>query len=108
MVGAVFVDGGFEAARKFVLTAMRQEVEAVLAGEVPEDSKSRLQELVQGMGGVPPQYRLVESAGSNHAEGFYVEVVMDGQVMGRGHGTRKLDAEKQAAQEVLHHLETSV
>jgi len=56
------------------------------------------------MGGVPPQYRLVEAGGPDHSRSFDVEVVMDGRVMGRGQGKRKLDAEKQAAREALRRL----
>jgi ribonuclease-3 len=107
LVGAIFLDGGFDAARDFVLGTMRDEVEGHLAAGVPEDPKSRLQELVQSMSGETPRYRLVEAGGPDHAKSFDVEVVMDGQVMGRGRGKRKLDAEKQAAEEALRRLETS-
>jgi ribonuclease-3 len=71
---------------------------------VPEDPKSRLQEVMQRMGKSLPEYRLVHSGGPDHDRSFGVEVLMDGQVMGSGRGKRKLDAEKQAAQEALRRL----
>jgi ribonuclease-3 len=107
LVGAIFLDDGFDAARDFVLGTMQDEIESHLAAGVPEDPKSRLQELAQSMGGETPHYRLVEVDGPDHNKSFDVEVVMDGQVMGRGRGKRKLDAEKQAAEKALCRLETA-
>jgi ribonuclease-3 len=107
LVGAVLLDRGFNTAQKFVLKTMHEEMVGILKDGVPEDPKSLLQELVQGAGGVPPQYRLAEAGGPDHNKSFDVEVVMDGQVMGRGQGKRKLDAEKQAAQVALHRLNSN-
>jgi ribonuclease-3 len=107
LVGAVLMDRGPDHARKFVLKKMEAELEGALAQGVPEDPKSRLQELVQKMGRTPPQYRLVASDGPEHSKRFDVEVVIGGQVVGRGEGTRKSDAEKQAAQAAFRSLEDS-
>ena len=101
LVGAVYTDKGFEPARKFVLELMKSEFESLLAAGVPEDPKSQLQELVQRSGGVPPEYRLINTQGPDHARHFEVEVILDGEPMGRGWGQRKLDAEKQAALQAL-------
>ena len=105
LVGAVFLDRGYDRATRFVSDVMREEIEGLLAGEVPEDPKSRLQEWVQGKGGESPRYRLVEEGGPDHHKSFSIEVVINGQVMGKGQGTRKLDAERQAALESLCRLE---
>ena len=107
LVGAVFLDRGFDAARKFVLQTMAEEVEEVVARAVPEDAKSRLQEVVQREGGALPLYQLVGSGGPDHARSFDVEVIMDGQVRGRGRGRRKLEAEQRAAEEALHRLSSN-
>ena len=107
LVGAVLMDRGPDHARKFVLKKMEAELEGALAQGVPEDPKSRLQELVQKMGRTPPQYRLVASDGPEHSKRFDVEVVIGGQVVGRGEGARKSDAEKQAAQAAFRSLEDS-
>jgi ribonuclease-3 len=105
IVGATFVDRGFDQARKLVLNLMAEEMERALSSGVPEDPKSRLQELVQRMGNVPPRYRMVGEDGPNNGKEFEAEVLMDGEVLGRGCGTRKVDAQKQAAQEALRRLE---
>ena len=107
LAGAVFLDRGFDRAGKFVLDMMRDKMEAILAEGVPQDPKSHLQEVLQAAGREPPQYRLVEAGGPDHARNFDVEVVLDGQVIGRGQGRRKLEAEKLAAQEALGHLRTT-
>ena len=108
LIGSVFVDRGFDTARKFVLKIMEQEIDSLLVQrEVPEDPKSRLQQVVQNMGVASPHYRLVETSGPDHAKSFNVEVVMDGQAMGSGQGCRKLDAEKRAAEEALRRLDTA-
>ena len=107
LTGAIFLDKGFDTATRFVLGTMREEIESIMEDGVPEDPKSRLQELIQRTGGTTPSYRVVKSGGPDHHKSFSVEVVMDGQVIGTGHGKRKLDAEKQAASEALGRLESS-
>ena len=107
LTGAIFLDKGFDTATRFVLRTMREEIESIMEDGVPEDPKSRLQELIQRTGGTTPSYRVVKSGGPDHHKSFSVEVVMDGQVIGTGHGKRKLDAEKQAASEALGRLESS-
>ena len=104
LVGATFLDRGFDAATKLVLRLLRDEFGELLAEGVPEDPKSQLQELAQSTGGAAPSYRLATSDGPDHHKSFDVEVLMEGQVMGWGTGKRKLDAEKQAAQEALRRL----
>ncbi len=107
LVGAIFLDKGFDAATKFILETMGEEVASLLQDGVPEDPKSRLQELIQRTGGSSPSYRVARAGGPDHHKSFSVEVVMDGRVMGTGHGRRKLDAEKQAAKVALGRLESS-
>ena len=104
LVGAVLLDRGHEAARKFVLGMMAEELDRALAVGAPEDPKSRLQELVQVSGGAPPVYRLVESGGPDHDKSFQMEVMTDGNVLGKGQGKRKLEAENRAALEALKQL----
>ena len=107
LVGAVCLDRGFDKARKFVIDTLSPEMEILLLGGIPEDPKSRLQELLQSNGLLLPEYHVVHSGGPEHDRNFLVEVVLDGEVLGRGEGKRKLDAEKQAAQEALQHLSST-
>ena len=106
LVGAIFLDRGFDKATRSVLMLMGVELGSLVDGGVLEDPKSRLQELAQRMVGEPPRYKLVESAGPDHAKSFTVEVLMDGRVMGSGTGNRKLDAEMEAAVQAIHKLDS--
>ncbi|MCE2465578.1 MAG: ribonuclease III [Dehalococcoidia bacterium] len=101
VIGAIWVDAGFETARRFVTDALGTEAEHLLVAGIPQDPKSKLQELVQQTSKATPQYQLVSAEGPDHAKSFEVEVLMNGQPMGRGRGTRKLDAEKEPALEPL-------
>ena len=104
LIGAVCADKGFDAAEQLILRILGSEIELLLASGVPQDPKSLLQEMVQHITKLPPEYHLVDAQGPDHARSFEVEVFMDGQSMGRGRGSRKLDAEKQAALQALDKL----
>lgn len=104
LVGAVFMDRGYEPARKLVLRILQKEMDRLLQGSVPEDPKSRLQHVSQERRLGQPRYRTVTAQGPNHARIFKIEVVVNGQVMGSGTGVRKAEAESKAAREGLRHL----
>ncbi|MGH7896277.1 MAG: ribonuclease III [Candidatus Binatia bacterium] len=101
LLGAVYVDGGYEAARRVV--------EAHFAGELPRDLeppgqrdyKTRLQELTQRLYREMPIYALVEERGPDHEKEFVVELSVGGRVHGRGVGRSKKLAEQAAAMEAL-------
>ena len=101
LVGAVFLDRGYEAARAFVLRALSGELSEIADRQVPKNPKSLLQEQVQRDGGPSPSYRIVDVTGQDHARRFTVEVLVGEKVMGRGTGGRKSLAEEQAAREAL-------
>ena len=101
LVGALFVDQGFEEARRFIVGLMSNQLSAFDHGESPKDSKSLLQELVQADGGAAPSYRIVGVTGDDHARSFTAEVLVSGKVVGRGTGRRKSLAEFEAATEAL-------
>lgn len=105
VTGAVFLDGGLNAARKFVRTSLRPELEEMTERSFPADPKSRLQELSQSRYQTPPHYRQVHAEGPDHARRFTIEVLVDGKVFGVGSGRSKQDAEKEAAHEALTNLD---
>lgn len=100
VIGALYLDGGYEAARKFVttrfLTARDEFVES--------DFKSRLQEVVQKRHKVPPDYRLLETSGPDHDKTFKVTVLVGSRTLGSGKGKTKKEAEQDAAQNALKRL----
>lgn len=104
VVAAVYLDQGFMEAQKFVLRALAQELDEYLQqGFAPGNPKSLFQELVQSQGFPTPSYRLSSSQGPDHDPVFTVEVVVDYQVVGRGQGSKKAYAEREAAQDALEH-----
>jgi ribonuclease-3 len=105
VVGAIFLDGGLSAARKFVRSSLGPELQAMRERAFPVDPKSRLQELSQSRFQMPPHYRLVQAEGPDHARSFTIEVLVNGKVSGTGSGRSKQDAEKEAAQEALVNLD---
>ncbi len=104
LVGALFLDQGYDAAREFILRAMAPEIDRVLARGVPKDPKTQLQEVLQARGLSSPVYRVVDISGPDHSRLFAVEAVMEDQVIGRGTGRRKVEAERKAAQQALETL----
>ncbi len=102
LVAAVYLDQGYAGARQFILRVMAEELEDFFGGDMlHENPKSHLQESVQGQGLLAPRYRVVCSEGPDHGPVFTVEVLVDGEVMGVGHGGSKAGAETTAARAAL-------
>jgi ribonuclease-3 len=100
VIGAVFVDQGPEAARRFVLSVMADTLTALEEGAC-DDYKTALQELVQERRKYPPDYRVIEESGPDHDKTFVVEVRVGPAVVGVGVGKSKKEAEQAAAREAL-------
>jgi len=98
-IGAIYLDGGFEAAKRFVRRHWR--VRMAAAAHPPEDAKTRLQEWAQGTVGVTPRYETVARAGPAHSPTFEVEVQVEGVARERGTGSSKRAAEQAAAKALL-------
>ena len=105
VVAAVYLDRGYAGAQIFVLKTMARELDGFLGGNIPrENAKSSLQEFVQGQGRPAPQYRLLSCEGPDHGPVFTVEVVVEDEVLGVGHGGSKAGAERTAADNALTRL----
>jgi ribonuclease III len=102
--GAIFLDGGYPAARRAVMQALGPALEALDPGKIEKDAKTRLQELMQARGKPLPEYRVVNTHGAPHQRSFEVECVADEQVA-KGEGTSRQRAEQQAARTMLDRLE---
>jgi len=101
VVGAIYLDGGLDEARRFVLATLGERISPhELAAADLEHPKSRLQEIVQA-GGQGVQYRIVAEEGPPHSRRFTAEVLVDGRVLGTGQGATKKEAEMCAAREAL-------
>ena len=99
LIAAIFIDGGMEAAREFVLPFVR---EGFRKRELKsEDSKSALQEIVQRKRGSRIEYVLAGEHGPDHAKRFEIELYINGRLAGRGEASSKKEAEQNAAAEAL-------
>ena len=102
--GAIFLDGGYPAARRAVLQAFGTQLAQLDPGAVEKDAKTRLQELLHARGRQPPEYRVVATHGAPHSRTFDVECVVD-DVQTRGEGTSRQRAEQSAAAAMLDRLQ---
>ena len=102
VVGALFLDGGVEAARAFVDRTLIPRMSPELALE-PENPKSALQEKLQE-DGITPTYKLVETQGPPHNRTFVAQVFAGSQGLALGTGRTKKEAESQAAKSTLARL----
>lgn len=104
LIGAAYLDGGLRVAQKLVLKLLKPDLDEIAAQGFSADSKSELQHLAQTRWHAIPQYTLISSEGPDHAKLFTVEVSVGDQVMGRGQGRNKKQAELNAARQALETL----
>lgn len=100
VIAAVYLDGGIEAARGFVLPFARHLIEEEQKAPF-QDYKTMLQEIIQQNPEERLTYELVEESGPDHDKHFVVEVHLNSNVIGRGMGRSKKNAEQMAAKEAL-------
>lgn len=98
VIGALYVDGGLEAAGEFI----RRVWEPLIRDVEPRVAKTELQEWLQGRGLPLPEYTVVERTGPSHQPVFTVELTVSGREPVRASGSSKRAAELRAAGEMLH------
>ena len=102
LIAALYRDQGYEGARRFVLSALAEPLEAACQPDWrPDNPKADLQELLQGQGRPTPIYRVVASSGPSHQPMFEVEVSTGEEPLGSGSGPSKSAAEVAAARAAL-------
>ena len=102
--GAIFLDGGYPAARRAVVHALGPLLDQLDPARVEKDAKTSLQEHLHARGKQPPQYRVVATHGAPHARSFDVECIVD-ETRTRGEGTSRQRAEQEAAKAMLAKLQ---
>jgi ribonuclease-3 len=106
VLGAVFLDGGYDAARRAVLAAFGALIDRLDPERPAQDAKTRLQEVLQARHRQLPQYRVVSVQGQAHRQCFEVECeVVETGMKAKGTGTSRQRAEQQAAMAMLEKLE---
>lgn len=104
LVGAIFLDGGFPAAKKFVLHHWQKYLAEDHAALITKDPKSMLQEWAQKDGKPIPVYKTIEQSGPDHNPLFIVEVCVEKMKAVRASGNSKKDAEVKAATLLLEQI----
>lgn len=99
LIAAIYLDGGFEAAKSFVLPFIADGLDKQASRR--EDSKSKLQELVQRKKGSRIEYVLSGESGPDHDKRFEIELYINGGLFGKGTAGSKKEAEQAAAAEAL-------
>ncbi|MCI5569078.1 MAG: ribonuclease III [Lachnospiraceae bacterium] len=98
LIGAIFLDGGFEAAKAFILKFVLNDAENK---KLFYDSKSVLQEMTQKIYEKAPEYCIVDENGPAHAKVFKARVSINGDILGEGTGRTKKHAEQQASYQAI-------
>ena len=103
VLAAVYLDGGIGSARKIIQKYILSK--EIVSMKSSRDYKTALQELVQRESGQVLKYQLVGESGPDHDKRFYVEVLLNGNSVGRGEGRSKKEAEQMAAKAAIETLE---
>ena len=99
LIGAIFLDAGFEISKQLVLKVWRKQIDIVR--DIEAHAKTALQELLQSKGQEPPTYKQISRTGPDHDPDFCVEVVLGSGLNAIGNGSTKRMAETKAAEQVL-------
>ena len=104
VLAAVYIDGGLDAVRQFILHNLEDEIDSVIQDRHEKNYKSLLQQLVQRKQGFTPTYRIVEERGPDHAKQFCVTAVVGDMMTDSAWGPTKRAAEQLAAEKAYKHL----
>ena len=99
VIGAIYLDQGYETAREFIDKHILVKIDGILEEESWRDPKSYLQELAQKKDGFTPVYRTLKEEGPDHDKMFTVGAYVDGKLIGKGVGHSKQEAQTEAARE---------
>jgi ribonuclease III len=97
LIGAIYLDHGYEAARVFIADQLFARTEEIITKRLWQDAKSRFQELAQEHVGVTPTYETLGQEGPDHDRVFTVGVFLNREKVGEGAGRAKQEAEQAAA-----------
>lgn len=101
VIGAIYLDQGYDAAQKFIEANLFEKIDDVIAKKAWIDSKSLFQEKAQETMGETPMYKTLSEEGPDHDKKFIVAVYVGKEEMGQGEGKSKQDAEQEAAENAL-------
>ncbi|PJA47298.1 ribonuclease III [Candidatus Uhrbacteria bacterium CG_4_9_14_3_um_filter_36_7] len=101
LIGAIYLDQGWESAKDFIMRTVMIELPRVLDEQLYIDPKSRFQELVQEKQGITPTYKVLNEEGPDHEKLFEVGVYIGKEFIAKGTGTSKHEAQIEAAKKAI-------
>lgn len=101
VIGALYLDKGYQAAKAYIASTLLPSLQAILQNGSWLDPKSRLQEMVQSREGFTPIYKVIEEEGPDHEKIFAVGVYINDELKGQGRGPSKQAAQVIAATQAL-------
>ena len=101
VIGAAYMDQGYEACQKFIKQFLLAKLPKILESGAFRDTKSRFQEESQEKEGVTPTYKVIEDWGPDHAKHFIIGVFLNQELVAKGEGASKQEAETDAAKNAL-------
>jgi len=107
LIAAIYLDGGFESAVRFVRAQIAGEIDETVAGESAANYKSHLQQLTQRLHGRPPHYHLLEENGPDHCKTFRIAAQVGDTTYSPAWGRNKKDAEQRAAGNAIAEMQGS-
>jgi len=101
LIGAIYLDQGYQPAEQFILKEVVKELPRVLEHKLYRDPKSRFQEKAQERAGITPTYEVLKEWGPDHNRHFVVGVFLEKELVAQGEGNSKQEAQEKAAEEGL-------
>jgi len=101
LIGAIYLDQGWEVSKRFITEHILSNLQAILDGELYLDPKSQFQEAAQEHYSVTPSYRVLEQTGPDHAKKFVIGVFLGDEKVATGEGFSKQEAQVAAAQAAI-------
>ena len=101
VIGAIYLDSGYESAKGFINKYVLKELADIIENKTYRDAKSLFQERAQEKVGITPTYEVLEEWGPDHARNFKVGVFIEKEMAGQGEGPSKQEAQQVAAEDAL-------
>lgn len=107
IIGAIYLDQGYDAAKKFIADQVISRLDQILKEGTWLDPKSKFQELAQEQYGLTPSYRVLEESGPDHDKVFTIGAYIGDKLFGRGTGSSKQAGQQEAAATALQALKSA-
>lgn len=101
LIGSIYLDLGYEVCKNFIRKNLAPRLKSIIENGLFRDAKSRFQEEAQERTGITPIYKVMKEWGPDHAKHFVIGVFLDENLVAKGEGDSKQEAEEEAARKAL-------